>query len=137
MSLRIVLAEDHAGMRRCVAAVLEREPGFRVVKQAASGREALAAFETSLARIPDVLLLDMGLPDLGGLEVARRLLARWPALPILVLSWHDDLPLVRAAAAVGCRGYVLKDEAPENLIRAVRAVAEGGRYPAPAVRGGC
>jgi len=134
MSLRIVLVDDHAGMRRCLAAVLEREPGMQVIMQAANGREALAAFEHGGSALPDLLLLDMDLPDLDGLQVARQLLSRWPSLCILVLSWHDDLPLMLAATNVGCRGYMLKDDAPNDLIRAVHEVTAGHRYFSPGIR---
>lgn len=135
MTLRIVLADDHAAMRRSLQRLLEQQAGWSVIAQADSGRAALAAIAACAAQLPDVMLLDMDLRDgLDGLAVATRLLARWPALRILMLSWHDDLPLVRAAAAAGCRGYLLKEDPPAELIHAITEVAAGRRHLSSALR---
>lgn len=134
MILRIALADDHAAMRGSLQRLLERQAGWAVVAQADGGRAALRTIAACAPQLPDVMLLDMDLRDLDGISVAARLLARWPELRILMLSWHDDLPLVRAAAAAGCRGYLLKEDSPAELIQAVIEVAAGRHHLSSTLR---
>lgn len=128
MTLRIALADDHAAMRAVLQRLLERQPGWRVVAQADGGHAAVHAIAACAPQLPDVMLLDLDLPDLDGISVASQLIARWPELSILMLSSHDDLPLVRAALAAGCRGYALKEDPPAELIHAIREVAAGRHH---------
>lgn len=134
MTLRIVLADDHAAFRSTLKALLERQPGLSVAMEAESGRAAIEAIEAWGETPPDLLILDMDMRDLSGLQVARTLVDRRPALRILMLSWYDDLSLVRAAAAARCRGYMLKDDPLAELTHAIHLVASGGTYLSAALR---
>ena len=130
-SVRIVVADDHALVREGIRRVLDEEPGFEVVAEAADG-------ETALARVaelqPDVVVLDISMPGLSGLEVARRLRERHPDVRALVLSMHDDTEYVLRAVRAGAAGYLLKDDAGPQLLRqAVRAVHAGDSFFSPAV----
>jgi DNA-binding NarL/FixJ family response regulator len=134
MTIRIVLADDHAPFRSSLKALLERQPGLSVVMEAEGGREVIEAIESWGGALPDLLLLDMDMRDLSGLQVARALLDQRPMLRILMLSWYDDLPLVSAAAAARCRGYMLKDDPLAELMHAIHLVASGGTYLSAALR---
>lgn len=122
--MKILLVDDHAivraGLRQLLAA-----SGTVSVCEAGEGREALA-----LARRerPDVVVLDLNLPGIGGVELIRRMLLQDPALRVLVLSMHAEPLYAARALQAGARGYVSKGAAPEELLTAVRRVAEGGRY---------
>jgi DNA-binding NarL/FixJ family response regulator len=125
-AIRIVVADDHAVVREGVRRVLDDEPGFSVVGEASSGREVLRVIEETA---PDVVLLDLGLPGIGGLEIVRRLRQAGPDPRVLILSMHDEKEYVVQAAAAGVDGYLLKDEAEPKMLRAaVRAVHEGDSY---------
>jgi NarL family two-component system response regulator LiaR len=128
--IRVLIADDHAVVRQGLRTFLELQDDIEVVAEAADGQEALAAAR-SLA--PDVALIDLVMPRLGGIEAIRRLRERCPATRILVLtSFADDdtvLPAVRAGAA----GYLLKDVQPQELVGAIRTVHEGEALLAPAV----
>lgn len=126
-SIRIVVADDHAVVRQGIRRVLDDEPGFVVVGEAATGGEVLAAIEST---DPDVVLLDLGMPEMGGLDVLRRLReADGPSPRILVLSMYDEAEYVLRAVEAGADGYLLKDEAEPTMLRtAVRAVHAGGSY---------
>lgn len=124
--IRIIVADDHTVVREGIRRVLEGEPDFTVVGEASSGAEALRIVEDSR---PDVLLLDLGLPDIGGLDVLRRLREAGLETRVLVLSMHDDSEYVRSAVEAGVDGYLLKDEAEPSMMRtAVRAVHDGDSY---------
>ena len=122
--MNILIVDDHAivraGLRRLLKGLFEGE-----VLEAATGREALAlARATSL----DLVLLDMNLPELGGLELLSRLRTVAPNLPVLVLSMHAEPLYVTRAMEAGGRGYVSKNIAPDELVKAIKQVAAGGRY---------
>jgi DNA-binding NarL/FixJ family response regulator len=122
---RILLVDDHSVVRRGVAALLESEPDLEICAEAGSCAEARALPETLR---PDLLLLDVTLPDGNGLELVAALLARWPAARALVLSMHDEAVFARRAVAAGAAGYIMKDEADSRLVEAIRAVLGGGRF---------
>jgi DNA-binding NarL/FixJ family response regulator len=125
MTLTIVLAEDHRIVRQGLRAVLGAEPDLRVVGEAADGPEALRV----VGRLrPDVLVLDLMLPGLGGLDVAREAARRWPRTRTVVLSMHANEAYVVEALRAGAAGYVLKDESAGELVRAIRAAAAGRRH---------
>ena len=130
-SVRIVVADDHALVREGIRRVLDEEPGFEVVAEAAEGEAALAR----VAELqPDVVVLDISMPGLSGLEVARRLRERHPDVRALVLSMHDDTEYVLRAVRAGAAGYLLTDDAGPQLLRqAVRAVHAGDSFFSPAV----
>lgn len=115
-------------MRELLSALLARESDFQVVGEAASGREAVAL----AARLaPDVLLLDIGLPDLGGAEVARTLRRSGTPVKLLALSIHAERHAVQQMLSAGADGYVVKSSALQELVQAIRAVAQGKVYLSP------
>jgi two-component system NarL family response regulator len=130
MSLRLVLADDHRMLREALAELLAREPDFEVVGEAKLAHEALDLVQW---KRPDVLVLDVGLPDMTGIEVARRL--RGGDTKVLMLSAHMDKRFVEEAFKAGAAGYVSKGAAGSELVRAVRAVAGGQTYLSPEVAG--
>jgi two-component system invasion response regulator UvrY len=122
--MRLLLVDDHAVMRSGLRRLLGGLPDAEIL-EAATGREALAAVR---AGRPDMVLLDLGLPDLGGLELLRRLLLERPALRIVVFSMHPEAFRAAQALRAGAAGYLSKRASPDELVEAVRRVAEGGRY---------
>lgn len=124
--IRVVVADDHAVVREGIRRVLDDDPGFEVVGEASSGAQVLDVVEKNR---PDVVLLDIGMPDIGGLEILRRLRTAGPRPAVLVLSMHDDSEYVLRAVRAGVDGYLLKDEAEPAMLRtAVRAVHGGDSY---------
>ncbi len=134
MTIRIVLADDHAAFRRCLKTLLEQQPGLAVVREASGGQSAIAAIQACHPTLPDLLILDVDMRDISGLRAARQILERHPTLRILMLSWFDDLAFVNAAAAVGSRGYMLKDDPLPELVHAIRELAAGRTYLSAALR---
>ena len=130
MSVRLVLADDHGVVREAIAALLAKEAGFEIVGEAGSGREAL---DEVAAKSPDILVLDVALPDMSGIEVARRLRDTGSRTRVIVLSTYGERQFVEEAVKAGAAGYVSKAAAAGELARAVRAVASGKRYIAPEV----
>jgi two-component system response regulator NreC len=128
VSTRVLIVDDHAVVRSGLRLVLESEEGIEPVGEAGSAREAV--FEARSTR-PDVILLDVVMPDQSGLEIIPQLLHENPEVRILVLSMQDDPQYVREAFAAGASGYVLKEAADNEVVGAVREVAGGGRYVHP------
>ena len=120
--IHIVLADDHPVVRRGIRDMLERVVDISVVGEASTGEEALRLADELK---PDVLLLDMELPDIKGVEVAQQLKQAGSPVKILVLSAHDDPLYIRELLELGAAGYLVKEEAPETIIEAVRGVAHG------------
>ncbi len=121
-TIRIVLADDHPIVRDGVRLLLERDPALVVVGEVGDGAGALRLV-AELA--PDVLVLDMALPDMDGMEVARRLRESGAPVRVLGLSAHDDEAYITGLLATGAAGYLTKDEARERIVEAVRGVARG------------
>jgi DNA-binding NarL/FixJ family response regulator len=130
VKIRILLADDHALVRAGMKALLESAEGFEVVGEAANGREALRLAKTLK---PDVALFDIAMPELNGLDAARRVRAECPEVRVLILSMHTDPGYVREAMQAGTAGYVLKDAGVEELELAIRAALRGERYLDPRV----
>jgi len=132
MSIRLLLAEDHRIVREGLAALLLREPDMDLVGEAADGTELL-----KLARElrPDLVITDLSMPGLNGMEAMRRILAEVANVKILCLSVHDEKQLVAAVIDAGAAGYLLKDCAFAELVRAVRAAVAGQVYLSPAIAG--
>ena len=126
--IQVLIVDDHAVVRAGITLLLGREEDIEPVGEAASGREAI--FEARSLK-PDVILIDVVMPDGNGLEVIPTLLRERPETKILVLSMQDDPRYVRAAFAAGASGYVLKEAADVEVVAAVREVARGGRYVHP------
>lgn len=125
MSIRVMLADDHAVVREGYRRLLERTRDIEVATEAASGEEAYRAYCNSE---PDVGVMDINLPGVSGIEITRRILVRDPAARILVFSMHEDVVFASRALQAGARGYVTKSSAPDVLVDAVRAVAAGRSY---------
>jgi DNA-binding NarL/FixJ family response regulator len=128
--IRVVLADDHAVVRKGIREFLEEEGDIAVVGEAKDGQEALGMI---MEQSPDVAVLDIQMPGLNGIEVTRRVKAERPAVRVMVLTAYDDDPYIFAALQAGASGYVLKSAPSEELIRAVRAVYRGESALDPAV----
>jgi two-component system response regulator NreC len=122
---RVLLVDDHAVLRAGLRLLLEAQPDLRVVGEAGDGREALTL---AIDQHPDLVLLDLTLPGLSGLETLAALRKVLPAARVLILTMHDDEGYLRQALRQGARGYVLKKAADTELIAAVRAVLRGEVY---------
>jgi DNA-binding NarL/FixJ family response regulator len=120
--LRVVLTDDHPVVRSGIRSLLERAPDITVVGEADNGTDALRLVESLR---PDVLLLDVQMPGMDGVEVARQLKASGAPVFVLALSAHDDEHFIRELLANGAAGYLTKDEAPDAIVEAVRGVARG------------
>jgi DNA-binding NarL/FixJ family response regulator len=129
-NLRILIADDHELVRRGIRGVLRSRGGWRVVAEAANGREAV---EKAIELKPDVAVVDIGMPELDGVEVARQIREAVPDTKVLVLTMHDSDHMVRRALDAGACGYLLKSDLTECLPKAVKAIAEGKRFLTPKV----
>jgi DNA-binding NarL/FixJ family response regulator len=123
--VRVLLADDHAVVREGYRRLLERTPDITVVAEAANGEEAYRLF-CDVA--PEVVVMDINLPGMSGVEATRRVIAREPHARVLMFSMHEDAMFASRALQAGARGYVTKASAPEVLVDAVRAVAAGKAY---------
>jgi two-component system, NarL family, response regulator NreC len=130
MSLRIMIADDHGVLRGGLRVLLNEQPGWEVVAEAADGYQALRLAEEFR---PDVILLDISMPGMDGIEVTRALKPRIPETQILILTVHEDQELLREAMRVGASGYMIKRAAQSELINAVTAVMRGDFYVHPAM----
>ena len=119
--IRILLADDHDLMRRGIRGLLESEPDFEVCGEAANGREA---FVLATRLNPDVIVLDLGMPELNGLDALKQIHKDVPATEVLVFSMHDSEGLIREVFAAGARGYVLKSDAARYLVDAIRSLSQ-------------
>jgi DNA-binding NarL/FixJ family response regulator len=128
--LRILIADDHGLVRRGAVAVLRSRHGWRVVGEAANGREAV---EKAIKQKPDVAILDISMPELDGVEATRQILEAVPDTGVLVLTMHGSEQMVRSALGAGARGYLLKSDLTECLVKAVKAIADGKRFLTPTV----
>ncbi len=129
-AIRVLVADDHALVREGIRHVLDAEPGIVVVAEAANGREAV---DLALVHRPDVVVLDITMPEETGLKAAARLRDLMPDVRVLLLSMHDQAEYVREGMRIGTHGYILKDSAGEELRAAIRAVHAGGTFFSPAV----
>ena len=125
MTLRLILVDDHPVVRAGLTTLLATAADLAVIGEAATGREALALVDTIQ---PDILIVDMALPDLNGIQVAAAVLQQYPEVKVLALSAYEDLGYLRALLRAGGSGYVLKRAAAATLIQAIRTVASGGVY---------
>jgi len=128
--LRILIADDHGLVRRGAREVLNSRHGWRVVGEAANGREAL---QKAIDLKPDVAVIDLGMPDLDGIEVTRQVRKAVPEIKVLVLTMHDSDQMVRRALEAGAHGYLLKSDLTDSLPKAVKAISEGKRFFTPEV----
>jgi two-component system, NarL family, response regulator NreC len=127
---RILLVDDHAVVRRGFHMILAAEPDMEIVGEAGNGRDAI---QLSGRLKPDVVVMDVAMPELNGIEATRRLAELSPRTRVLALSMHKDSAYVREILRAGARGYLLKDAFDHDLVAAVRAVAGGQGYISPSV----
>jgi two-component system response regulator NreC len=123
--IRILLADDHAVVRDGLRALLERQSDMAVVAEAGDGRECVQMAENHL---PDVVLMDVAMPEMNGIEAARRIIAASPKTGVVMLSMHRDESYVLRSLKAGARGYLLKDSPREDVLSAVRAASEGRSF---------
>ena len=128
--IKILLADDHALVRQGFRMILSAQADMQIVGEAGNGREAVELAETLQ---PDVVIMDVAMPELNGMEATRRLAAVAPRARVLALSMHKDAVYVREILRAGARGYLLKDSVDADLIAAVRSVAKGEGYLSPGV----
>jgi two-component system response regulator NreC len=128
--IRVLLADDHAMVRKGFRLILEAQPDMEIAGEAGNGREAV---ELAEKLHPDVVVMDVAMPELNGIEATRRLAVSSPHTRVLALSMHKDSVYVREILRAGARGYLLKDSIDTDLINAVRAVAKGDGYISPGV----
>jgi two-component system, NarL family, response regulator NreC len=129
-AVRVLLADDHGIVRRGLHYLLERSPEFQVVGEASDGREAVKMSEELS---PDVVVMDIAMPNLNGIEATAQILKKNPAVGVIILSMHSDEAYLVRALSAGAKGYLLKDSAEADLIRAVQAVSEGRPFFSPAI----
>jgi len=128
MNIRVMLADDHRMFREALCIPLAAEPDMEVVAEASTGAEALAGVAEHR---PDVILLDIALPDIKGIEVARRIVKRFPEVRIVALSGYSDRLFVEEMLKAGAQAYVLKSSGADELISAIRAVMGGHNFLSP------
>ncbi len=129
-TIRVLVVDDHSVLRTGLRLLLEQEPGLEFAGEASTAEEAIRGLERTH---PDVVMLDLQMPGIGGLEGAPLIKERRPDVKILVLSMHDEADDIRRAFAAGADGYLIKTAADEELTRALRAVAAGERYLHPSL----
>lgn len=128
--INILIVDDHEFIRQGLRAVIEKQPGWEVVAEAGNGREAIALAEQ---HEPDVVVMDVSMPDLNGLEATAQLIRSRPQTKVLVLSMHDSEQIIREVLACGARGYILKSDAGRDLVTAIDTLTEGRPFFTPKV----
>ena len=127
---RILLVDDHAVVRQGFKMILDAQSDMEIIGEAANGREAV---ELAAQLRPDIVVMDVAMPELNGIEATRRVIASDPHIRVIALSMHKDSVYVREILRAGARGYLLKDSGADDLVKAIRAVAGGESYLSPAV----
>jgi DNA-binding NarL/FixJ family response regulator len=122
MGIKVMVVDDHRVVRAGLVAFLKQSPGLTVVGEAGNGEEAVAL---AAALQPDVVLMDMQMPVMNGVEATRQIKGRWPQIEVLVLTTYDDDELIWGGLQAGAKGYLLKDAPPEELVRGIETVASG------------
>lgn len=125
MSITVVLADDHTVVRDGLKAFLEAESNIHVIGTAANGRKAIRLVQKLS---PDLVIMDIAMPELNGIEATRQILERCPGTQVIILSMHDSKEHIYRALQAGARGYLLKESAGQEVVEAVRAVCAGNRY---------
>src|SRR5437868_3933336 len=130
MAIRVLLVEDHKIMREGLRALLERQSDIQIAAEVERGSDALQAVRDNK---PDVVIMDIGLPDLNGIQATEQILAELPGTKILALTMHAERGYVNGMLRAGAMGYLLKDCAADELVRAVREIVAGKGYISPEV----
>jgi len=129
-TVRILLADDHGLVRRGLHYLLERSPSFQVVGEASDGRQAVQLAEKLK---PDVVIMDIAMPNLNGLDATAQIVKKNPSTGVIILSMHSDETYLVRALSAGAKGYLLKDSAEADLLRAVEVVSQGRPFFSPAI----
>ncbi|QLE01952.1 response regulator transcription factor [Galbibacter sp. BG1] len=124
-TINIILADDHVLVRDGIKSLLEDDKSIRVIDEASNGKETLEVIAT---RKPDLLVVDIRMPEMNGIEVVKQLKNRWPEIKALVLSMHDSEEYVVQSIQAGADGYLLKGSSKEEFLKALHTVADGGKY---------
>ena len=130
MKTRILLADDHGVVRKGLRFLLESEPDLEVVGEAADGNEAV---EMAARLDPNVVVMDIGMPRLNGIDATAQIVKAHPQAAVVILSMHSDETYLVRTLGAGAKGYLLKDSAEEDLVRAIRSVSQGKPFFSPAV----
>ena len=130
MSIRVLLADYHGVVRKGLRFLLERQPGIEIVGEANDGREAVRVAE---ATDPDVVIMDIAMPMLNGIEATAQMVKRNPDIGVIILSMHSDEDYLLSALNAGAKGYLLKDSAEVDLVRAIQAVNKGTPFFSPEI----
>jgi DNA-binding NarL/FixJ family response regulator len=132
MKIKVILADDHQIVREGLASLLEKHPDLEVVGQAGEGR---AAVRLALELKPHVVIMDLGMPSLNGIEATRQIIAALPEVKVIALSVHAESPFVTGMLQAGASAYLLKHGAAEELVRAIRLTVQGQTYLSPRIAG--
>lgn len=132
MTIRVILADDHRVFRQGLCNLIDNESDMEVIAEAEDGREAV---DLCLEQRPDVIVMDVAMPDLNGIEATRKIIDEMPDAKVLALSMHDDRQYAAGMLGAGASGYILKDCAFEELADAIRAVHNGRTYLSPDIAG--
>lgn len=130
MTIRLVIVDDHDILREGIKSRLEDNDKFEIIGEGSNGKEAIELYKKYK---PDVLLTDISMPEMNGLEAAKEIMADSPDAKVIFLSVYDDAEYVTAAVRIGARGFVLKDVSKPEMVQAICRVAQGGRYLGPKV----
>lgn len=130
--VRVLLADDHAIVRKGIRDFIEDDPGLTVVAEASNGADA---FRLAAEHMPDVAVLDIQMPQMTGVDATREIKAQLPGVRVLVLTAYEDDPYIFALLRAGADGYILKNADADEIVRAVKSVAQGGKVLDPAVAG--
>jgi len=130
MNIRVLLADDHGVVRKGLRFLLERQPDMEIVGEAADGREAVRLAE---AANPDIVIMDIAMPLLNGIDATAQIVKRNPAIAVIILSVHSDEDYLLSSLNAGAKGYLLKDSAEVDLVRAIEAVRRGTPFFSPEI----
>lgn len=126
--IRIITVDDHAVVRRGLKQIIEEEPDMKVVGEAGDGRDAVSLIRETAC---DMVILDISLPEMSGIEVLHHLRHEHPDLPVLIMSMHEEEQYALRVLKAGASGYLQKDTIPEEMIKAIRKIIAGGKYISP------
>ena len=132
MTIRTIIADDHTIVREGIRSLLEKEADIEIIAEATDGR---AALELTNQLAPDVIVIDLAMPNMGGIEAIQKICKKYDDVKVVVLSMHSDKRFISRALKAGAKGYMLKDCAAEELIRAIRTVIANQIYLSPTIAG--
>ncbi len=130
---RIVLADDHSITRHVLMEILKEDPSLKVIGDVGDGSELIHFLEGSSAK-PNMVIMDISMPNRSGIEMTRSLKIHYPYLKVLILTMHRELEYIHASLDAGADGYLLKEDAEDKLFSAIRAIRQGSIYVSPLLR---